>query len=239
MTRLRIGTYNIHGCVGVDGRRVPERTVRTLQGLDASVVGLQEVDSRGHTDPIQGQLGELASGVGMMGVAGPTLRGPHGHYGNGLLTRLPVNDIALHDLSVPGREPRGALVVELQTNSGALHVLVTHLGLAARERRDQLERLAAITAQIVGPLVVLGDFNEWTHSRLRRQPFAAGAAAGPRTFPSWCPVLPLDAIFVRPAGRLERIERLVPRERGTSDHLPLVATLCDPRQSASARAGPA
>ena len=51
-------------------------------------------------------LQELALKPGYAALAGPTLLRADGHYGNAVLTRLPVLDAATVDLSVPGREPR-------------------------------------------------------------------------------------------------------------------------------------
>ena len=235
--RLRFASYNVHGCLGRDGNRDPARVAGVLRELDAHVIGLQEVDSRGHDDPVEGQLRELSGALGMHAVAGPTLLEPTGHYGNALLTRLPVVAATRYDLSVPPWERRGTLVVQLEGTTPPLHALVTHLGLRRSERAEQLRRLAAITEGLTGPLVVLGDFNEWTHCRLRQQPFAVGNPRGPRTFPSWFPVLPLDAVFVRPPGRLERLERVVPRDAGASDHLPVVATVRVSGSSLATRCG--
>jgi endonuclease/exonuclease/phosphatase family metal-dependent hydrolase len=223
--RWRVASYNVHGCVGRDGRRDPARTARALRELDAAVIGLQEVDSRGHADAIEGQLQELARAVDQHAIAGPTLLEPSGHYGNALLTSLPVLSITRHDLSVPPWEPRGALVVELQAEATPCHVIVTHLGLRHRERTQQIDRLATLTREITGPLVVLGDFNEWTHRRLVRQSFARGNPRGPRTFPSWLPLLPLDVVFARAPARVERIDRFTPQDADASDHLPVVATV--------------
>ena len=38
--------YNIHECVGGDGRRDPERIAAVLREIDADIIGLQEVDAR-------------------------------------------------------------------------------------------------------------------------------------------------------------------------------------------------
>ena len=43
---LRVASYNVHGCLGWDGRRDVARIVRILREIDADVIGLQEVESR-------------------------------------------------------------------------------------------------------------------------------------------------------------------------------------------------
>jgi endonuclease/exonuclease/phosphatase family metal-dependent hydrolase len=223
VTAVRIATFNVHGCRGRDGRRDPVRVARVLERLDAVVIGLQEVDSRGHANPHSGQLVELAEGVGMEAVAGETMTHPSGNYGNALLTDLPIVSVTRHELSQPGREPRGALVVTLDVSGVQLGVVVTHLGLTRRERSMQLERLEAICRSIEGSLVVVGDFNEWSQGRLRRTSFGAGNARGPNTFPSVWPLLPLDGIFVRAPDRVERLVVADGGKPSASDHLPLVA----------------
>jgi endonuclease/exonuclease/phosphatase family metal-dependent hydrolase len=39
---LRVATYNVHECVGRDGRHDPERVARVIDELDADIVALQE-----------------------------------------------------------------------------------------------------------------------------------------------------------------------------------------------------
>ncbi len=39
---IRVATYNVHACVGRDGRHDPERVARVIGELDADVVALQE-----------------------------------------------------------------------------------------------------------------------------------------------------------------------------------------------------
>ena len=43
---LRIATYNIHKCRGLDGRVRPQRIVEVLRELDADLIALQEVVNR-------------------------------------------------------------------------------------------------------------------------------------------------------------------------------------------------
>jgi endonuclease/exonuclease/phosphatase family metal-dependent hydrolase len=186
------------------------------------VIGLQEVDSRSHSG-LEEQLAELSTALKMSAVPGYTMLEPLGSYGNALLTSLPVVRVARHDLSVTGREPRGALVVELAVDGQSFHVVVTHLGLNRKERGIQLERLESITDAIEGRLIVMGDFNEWTRRRLKRYRFASASRAVHRSFPSRLPLLPLDAVFVRPRELLLGVELPRLAQWRASDHLPLVA----------------
>ena len=41
--RFRMATYNIHRCIGRDGKASPHRVAEVLRAIDADVVALQEV----------------------------------------------------------------------------------------------------------------------------------------------------------------------------------------------------
>lgn len=226
---LRVVTWNVHGCVGTDGRRDVARVADVIRGFDADLVGLQEVDSR--RSP--GQLAELARRTGTTAVAGPTLRTRKGTYGNALLTRYPHATVEHVDISVPLVEPRGALAVEVALDGRAVRVLVTHFGLSGRERRAQATAIAMWVRDAGGAAVLLlGDFNEWRPraTTLRRLDALLGEAPRPRTFPSRLPVLALDRIWVCPREAL--IDQTTPRigdAARASDHLPVLARI-DPER---------
>jgi endonuclease/exonuclease/phosphatase family metal-dependent hydrolase len=224
--RLAVATYNVHGCVGADGVENRERTLQVLRALDADVIALQELRWR-PWDALH-VLDEFASRMGYTPLAGPTLLRPDGHYGNALLTRLPVAEVRPIDLSVPGREPRGALAAVLQSAGGPVTVVATHLGLAPAERRRQMRRLLALVHKAARPVVLLGDLNEWflwgRPLRWLRRHF--GRTPAPATYPARWPLFALDRIWVEPARMLERIEVLsAAPARAASDHLPLRAML--------------
>lgn len=224
--RIKAATWNVHGCVGADGRFDPERTLAVLRALDADVIALQEL--RWKPDEALHLLEHFARALGYAPLAGPTLMRPDGHYGNALLTRLPVEATRQEDLSVPGREPRGALQAVLRTGSDSLAVVATHLGLAPGERRAQMRRVLELVNESAKPVVLMGDLNEWflwgRPLRWLRAHF--GRSPAPATYPAHWPVFALDRIWVEPGPRLERIAvfRETPA-REASDHLPLVATL--------------
>ncbi|MGD9953420.1 MAG: endonuclease/exonuclease/phosphatase family protein [Burkholderiales bacterium] len=224
--RVKVATWNVHGCVGADGRFDPERTLEVLRSLDADVIALQEL--RWRPDEALHLLERFARALGYAPLAGPTLMRPDGHYGNALLTRLPVEATRQEALSVPGREPRGALQAVLRAGNGPLGVVATHLGLAPGERRAQMRRALELVNATAKPVVLMGDLNEWflwgRPLRWLRAHF--GRTAAPATFPARWPVVALDRIWVEPAGRLERIAvHRAPPAKAASDHLPLCATL--------------
>jgi len=227
-----VASYNVHRCVGVDGRRAPERIARVLREIDADVVGLQEVGpGHGSTpgfDP-WAHLGEL---TGYRWIPGPLWLQARGGFGNGIFTRLEIRDFERVDLSVPGREPRGALDATLDWDGARVRVVAAHLGLSRTERRDQGHRLIARLRDCDAAIsILLGDFNEWLSSsaalqRLHRL-FGRGTAVA--SFPSPMPLLALDRIWVRPPSScVEAWSHRSWTARIASDHLPVVADLSGP-----------
>jgi endonuclease/exonuclease/phosphatase family metal-dependent hydrolase len=89
---MRIVSWNVHGCLGTDGKFRPERTVEALASLRPDVALLQEVgDNRGVHPPID-QANTIAAALRLFCVVGVTMpKGPYG-YGNCTLSRWPFAD---------------------------------------------------------------------------------------------------------------------------------------------------
>ncbi len=219
-------SYNLHGCRGGDGVHDIERCVAVVAAARPVIAGLQEVDSRDGPDVWRA----FERALGFEAVPGPTLAGARGHYGNLLLSRYPVRTVRHHDLAVDGREPRRAIDADLDLDGTPLRVIVTHLGLARRERRLQLARLArAIESHWRGQAtLVLGDFNQWW------RPGRVGAGlhpalatpALPASFPARRPVFALDQIWCYPPRLVRAVTALkTPPAHLASDHLPLAGVL--------------
>jgi endonuclease/exonuclease/phosphatase family metal-dependent hydrolase len=214
---LRAATWNVHGCVGRDGRRDPRRTAAVLDALAADVIALQEVDER-----MDAQLDLLARDAHV--VHGPTLRTARGAYGNALLCARPPDEIERVDLTVAPREPRGAVRARLPGDP-PLHVVATHLGLRGWERAQQVARLLELVERLSPPVLLLGDLNEW-RGRGALTPLAARLAPlpAPRSFPARLPTLRLDRGFAS-RETLVSARAVVARfaeARAASDHLPVV-----------------
>jgi endonuclease/exonuclease/phosphatase family metal-dependent hydrolase len=230
-TPLRIATYNIHRCRGLDGRTRPERIVAVLSTIDADVVALQEVVGAGPRGGGHAEEIGAALGMGWIMSSARLLRGHQ--FGNTVLSRFPITQHLEHDLSWKTCEPRRLQRVDVSVNGSTLHVYNVHLGTALLERRHQAERLAAIVTDrhVPGPKLVLGDFNEWmrglvtsTLSARLNSVDLRNYLRRRRTYPGVFPLLHLDHIYY--AGHVEIVGIELPRTRlamVASDHLPLVA----------------
>jgi endonuclease/exonuclease/phosphatase family metal-dependent hydrolase len=227
---MKIGTYNVHRCVGGDMRYSVERVARVIRELGCDTVGLQEVDNRPGARTSSMQLERLAHATGMRAVAGNALALGDLYYGNALLTTRRIGAIRRYDLSVHGREPRAALDVELLGGSQSVRVIVTHLGLRAAERRVQVRKLLTVIEGIPSEclVVVAGDINEWlpVSRPLRWLQGSLGEAPRGRSFPVWAPMLALDRIWARAPGVLLTLQVHRSREaRAASDHFPVKAVV--------------
>lgn len=222
--RLRAATYNIHSCVGRDGRYRPGRIVDVLGEIAADIYGLQEVDSRPHRTETIDQFRFLGQETGLHAVAGPNIRNESGQYGNVLLSAQPILGHRLIDLSEPGREPRGAIAAHLEVAGEMLRVVTTHLGLRRGERRRQVAKLLSGLGDDDTPTLFLGDFNVWGPERfLLRQLGAPLDLGSPRTYPAGYPLFALDRMWCRGIARAGGLRtHHSETARRASDHLPLV-----------------
>lgn len=224
---FRVGTYNIRRAIGADGVADSSRIVRVLREIECDVLALQEVGYRpeqsGHF------LEELGEALGAAVVEGTTLRDERGHYGNAVLSRVPILEVRRFDISVPRREPRGALDVLVEADGNRVQLVATHLGLRPVERRHQVRKLLRIIDASQAPVkVLLGDLNEWflwgRPIRWLHRAFAETPALS--TFPARRPFLALDRLWVAPFATLRRLYvHDTELARRASDHLPLVGEL--------------
>jgi endonuclease/exonuclease/phosphatase family metal-dependent hydrolase len=231
---VRVATYNIHRCRGMDRRVIPSRIAEVLRDIDADVVALQEVVGAGPAGA--GQAEEIGAALGM-GWVMASVRHLRNHlFGNVVLSRYPIVQHTQYDLSWRTCEPRACQRADLALGgSRLLHVYNVHLGTAVLERRYQAPRLASFVhdRRVTGPKIILGDFNEWmrglatrTLSSLFESIDLSAHLRRRRTYPGIFPVVHLDHIYYE--GALEVRSVTLPRTRKAlmaSDHLPLVANL--------------
>ncbi|MET2830544.1 endonuclease/exonuclease/phosphatase family protein [Mesorhizobium shangrilense] len=228
-TGTLVASYNVHKCIGLDRRFDPERTSRVIREIDPDVIALQEADNRfGDRDGLL-DLSRLESDTGLVPVPISANGKGHGWHGNVLLFKKGVvRDV--HQIKLPGLEPRGAVVAEIDLDGNrTLRVIAAHLGLLRRSRSRQ----AGVVLDIMNspdetPTLLLGDLNEWrlgNRSSLNtlHTTFGPLPPAVP-TFPSNLPLLALDRIMANRHGMISAVEAHdTPLSRVASDHLPLTA----------------
>jgi endonuclease/exonuclease/phosphatase family metal-dependent hydrolase len=242
----RVMTYNVHGCVGVDGKLDVGRVAAVIGQARPDIVALQELDvGRARSGGID-QAHAIATRLGMSFHFNAALSVEEERYGDAILTALPERLVKSGPLPTPPPlrrlEPRGALWVQIETPSGPLQVINTHLGLVPQEQKTQVAALLGdrwlAHPDCRDPTILLGDFNATRRyaayralaKRLRDVQRAPDGGKRPgravRTFPSRLPVLRIDHVFVSPG--LEVANVFAPDTalaRVASDHLPLVVDL--------------
>lgn len=225
---LRLASYNVHKCVGLDRLRIPERVIEVVNALGADIVALQEVDRRLPPRPaaLPRTLIERETDFGILPFApeGPSL----GWHGQTLLVRNGISVDRIRRIVLPGLEPRGAILAEIALGSGSFRVVGVHLGLIRRYRSMQLAAIrAALSRRGEMPTAILGDFNDWSAR-------GGAAALGPgfrlhapgRSYPAARPIGALDRIALGPGLHLASAGVFggAPA-RVASDHLPIWADI--------------
>lgn len=237
--KLRLMTWNIHRCIGLDRRFDPDRVIETIRHHDPDIVLLQEVD-RGVPRSKKLYLDHLIADA--LDYPFHTWSQAHvlkqGSYGNATLSRFPIVKRRVLDLKLGRRKNRNCLYTRLQLPYRSnLHLFNWHLGLSAKERLNQVNRVLSSNTMRDLPkrhaVVLGGDTNDWRNllyagSGMADAGFDAWSEHGRRkplrTFPSPNPVGALDKFFWRGPLHDENIHvSKLKLARAASDHLPLLA----------------
>lgn len=236
---LRILTYNVRHCLGIDGQLSPERIAEVIASCEPDVVALQELDvKRARTGGID-QAQVIADALRMNLHFYPAIQATKGGYGDAILTTRPCTLVKAGRLPTPAWqtfvEPRGALWVSIDVGGSEIQVINTHLGLLEAVRLRQIDGLLSpdwlAHPRCREPVILAGDFNAIPRSRtyrrlarhLRDAHTSLGASRHPPTFPSRAPLLRLDHVFVSRSIAVLKAETIrTPLARIASDHLPLL-----------------
>ena len=218
MPSLHVLTFNIHKGFPQFKRRVSLHELKErLHTLEPDLVFLQEVVgfharfARRHLDwPLAPQYEFLADSVWQDFAYGRNAVVDDAHHGNAILSKFPIQRWDNEDVSMHRLERRGLLHCEIEIPgwNEKLHAINVHLGLLRIWREKQLEALASRIERLVphdAPLIIAGDFNDWTRRAseyLMRaldvsEVFETYGRGPARSFPAMLPLLHLDRIYVR------------------------------------------
>ncbi len=239
---IRVMTYNVHSCIGMDGKISPERIARVIGRHQPDIVALQELDlGRKRTGQIdQPQL--IAKELEMHYHFHPSVIVDEEHYGNAILSRYPLDlvrgghlpEIARHRMV----ERRGAIWATVNIGKTRINFFNTHFGLLPREAILQAQALlgAEWISHFVcqGPVILCGDFNSLPNSQVCRDikkvlRDAQGELDNHRPKSTWFshyPIGRIDHVFVSPDIEVTHVE--VSRsdlDKLASDHLPLIVDI--------------
>ena len=243
---LRIMTYNIHSCIGMDSKILPERIARVIARYSPDIIALQELDvGRARTGRVD-QADLISQYLQMDYHFLPTIRVRKGLYGNAVLTHFPMRPVKADKLpGLPGKpqlEPRGGLWVAIDADGIEIQFINTHLGLRPKERHAQAETLLGSDwlshPNCREPTILCGDFNALPSSRvwrrlctlLRDTQVELANHCPKKTLFGRFPFARIDHVFIDSSIEVIGIE--VPNTELTSvasDHLPLIVEVRIPK----------
>lgn len=237
---LRVMTYNVHSCLGMDGKISTHRIARVIERYDPMIVGLQELDALRPRSRKEEQAQLIADELGMHVSYFPVFRPGTELYGDAILSRVPIEVVRAAQLDTDSheREPRGAIWVRFQLEGARINFINTHFGLGRFERVAHAADLMGENwiggIELDEPIILAGDFNTFPNtfpyrtlvSRLHDAQILMRNFRPLKTFSVASPIFRIDHIFVSGHFDVHRIQ--VPRNHLTriaSDHLPLIADL--------------
>jgi|GEM_PF-30178 len=240
---IRIMTYNVHSCIGMDGKISPERIARVIRRHEPDIVALQELDvGRKRTGEVD-QPRLIAEKLEMMDYCfRPLVVVGEERYGNMTLSRYPMELIRAGRLpgiiKNPIVEPRGVIWAVINIAGTKINFFNTHLGFFPGEGIRQAKALLCSEwvahPACQGPVILCGDFNALPNSQvcrnikgvLRDVQEELGNHRPKATWFSHHPIGRIDHVFIGPEIEVTYVEvSRTDLDKIASDHLPLIVDI--------------
>ena len=243
--QLRILTYNLHKGFSAGNRRFILHQIRdALVETDADILFLQEMqgehkkhEQAHHNWPDCSHSEFLAHDLWPHVAYGKNAVYELGDHGNAILSKHAFHRWENINVSPYVWASRSLLhgVIKLPNHSSELHIICIHLGLIGVERRRQFKTLCKRIDEHVphdAPLIVAGDFNDWTGQAEKRfsqhlelkEVFRTLHNRYAKTWPAWLPMLRMDRIYYRGVQPIHCERPSHSLWKSLSDHAPLLAT---------------
>lgn len=219
--QLKVMTFNVRHCAGMDLVLDYDRTAAVIAQQQPDVVALQELDSMTGRSEHCYQLDELANRSQYYPIFGSAIDFDGGKYGVGILTHeIPLST---KRIPLPGEEPRVLLVVELQDYVMAC----THLDLEEGPRLASIPLIVEEAQRWQKPFILAGDWNDTPESELLQEMekhftiLSNDEASFPADKPQEC----LDYVATFKSHPAAAIEAHVIEEPEASDHRPVMVRI--------------
>lgn len=243
MNPITITSYNIHKGMSPLNREVKlTGMANALRTINSDVLCLQEVQGKNlkraiafNEYPKQSQHEWFGEYLACADTYGKNAEYEHGHHGNAVLSRHPLDPKHNVNITVSRLEQRGVLHCDIMPDGWgcAVVVLCAHLNLL---HTDRLKQYQAIIDYVDGtidkeaPLILAGDFNDWSKKSAKIlqslgmiEAFHHIHGVHPATYPAKLPILSLDRIYVRNLKIHQAIVHTGTPWSTLSDHLPISA----------------
>ena len=245
MNPITVVSYNIHKGMSPFNRMVRLMGMGdALQMVMPDILCLQEVSGQNlkravafNEYPHESQHRWFGEYLKLKESYGKNAEYTHGHHGNAVLSRHPLDPKHNVNITVSRLEKRGVLHCEIHPYGWRESVVVlnAHLNLLHKDRVRQYQAILEYIDHHIGadrPLILAGDFNDWSIKSSKilgkhglTEAFFHLYGDYPATFPAKVPMMSLDRIYVRNL-RIKRatVHSGIPWSR-LSDHLPISAVL--------------
>lgn len=234
---MKIMSFNTQHCESYLAKKIDIGLfAHYLKGIDADVIGLNEMRGEGPLDGYTDQLGALAKELGFHSYfAQSILVKGENPYGNGLLSRYPIisaKTVIIQSPDDPDKtmhyEQRSILIAVLDTPCGELTVLITHFGLSPEEQQNAVIK---VTENLKDEkCILMGDFNVTPSDPIlspicKRLFDTAEVFESPLlSFPSDAPKIKIDYIFTSKDIKIKKAD--IP-PHVISDHRPYIIEISE------------
>ena len=222
---VRVMSYNVRNCVGMDGSRFDvDRVAKVVAGANPDIAGIQELDCKTERSGGRDILTELSEGTKLNGAFSAAIEFQGGQYGIGSLTKQ--KPLRVRTVPLPGKEERRALHI-LEFDKYVF--FVTHLSLTPESRAESVQIINAERDKYSKPAILVGDFNALPDSAVMKEFFKTWQDVGPKafTFPANNPKIRIDYVLVSVPDKkpVKVIDAQVLDEPVASDHRPIISVI--------------
>ena len=224
--KLKVMTYNIHRGIGKNEKLDLNAVADVIKSSDAKIIALQEVERHSIRTVFQDQIKQLSVNTDMNYAYGKSINVLNGEYGNGLLSKYPIEEYKVYDMP-SFDEQRTVLRSVVNIGGYRLAVYNTHLGLKEAERKEQVDFIMQMVGTETIDYILMGDMNTKSDKLALIANSMQDSAIGNEklqqsTFDEKGVQERIDYIFVSPAIQVTDYDVLISE---ASDHYPVVSEL--------------